>query len=216
MQKKNIEKFATLCYYFYRSKIWLFFLTKGDCYEQKNFSIYLMVSLMVSSIPVSAMSHMEDVDVYATQAMIDSGYLEMDSNGNLFITAKYQEWVEKKAKELGKKVVVNQNEIIFYDSEITYASNGGGVTKIVWALVGSDVYLSSEDAERIAIATSTAGGIASLLIPDPIISRALGTALILAAGLIAYNNTAKTGVIISFAFIPAPIPTFNLIWIRPQ
>jgi hypothetical protein len=154
--------------------------------------------------------------------MVSSGYLKVNADGSVIITDKYIQHVEAKLSEAGINATVSatDNTITIQHfcptklGNVASASASSGVTKIEWlSFFRFKIYLDNDLSHKVSNSISMCGAL-SPWIPDPTITKIVGSALVVASGLIKINNNGK-GVIISgiFSFQP-PIATFY--WIQPQ
>lgn len=149
--------------------------------------------------------------------MITSGYLKENPDGSVSVTDKYIEYVKKNlaANGVDADVIIEGGTLTIKEKTNTVGfrkARSGGVTKIVWTSPFTfKIYLNDDVCRAITNGSGAASFMASL-IPNPIVSKAIGLTIVVYAGLIGYNNKGK-GVIISGAYAGG-VATFY--WIKPQ
>lgn len=165
------------------------------------------------------------VDVPEEYAMVNSGYLELNSDGSVTITDKYKDYVKEKLEEngLNAEVTVNDNSITITEnanqispntSNIQATASGGGVTKVVWQTYNRfKIYLNNQVSNKVANGVGIVAVLA-VWIPDPLVSKIIGTAIGASAGLVAYNNNGNGVIISGIYWLSPPVVTFY--WIKPQ
>lgn len=130
------------------------------------------------------------------ETLANNGYLEVDEESQtIVITEKYKQ-------ELLANTDADRYNVVFTENSVSITPKYSfrsftGVNKIVYTWKGFDVYLDSENANKLAAGVGIAGT-AAALIPDPTVSKVLAVVLGLASGLISYNNSAGRGVIIVY------------------
>lgn len=150
--------------------------------------------------------------------MVSSGYLKVNSDGSVSITDKYIDYVENKLAETGTNATVSATDntitIVQHSSTPSTRSSNGGVTKIEWTSAKRfKIYLDNELCQKV-VAGAGIGATLSVWIPDPTITKIIGTALGVSAGLIAFNNKGQGVVISGVISVSPPLATFY--WIKSQ
>lgn len=172
------------------------------------------VKLVGSDVYYSAISSMQNVN-----RMIEEGYLSTDKDCNISITSKYIEEISNQCNS-DQFVVANNNELSIINVEsalkdMQKASASGGVTKIVWTWYGCELYLNDDLCNDVVGGTSIAT-LLGLVIPDPVVCKAIAIACALSGGLISINNNGN-GVRIKMYIIYLPLPPkITPFWFAPQ
>lgn len=173
-----------------------------------SLSVALPLSPVVyAETPQSTQFSQEDM----IQDLINQGYLErVGRSQQVRITEKYK-------KEILEQTDLTRYSVTFTENSVAIAPkfqtrSFTGVNKIVFHSVYCDVYLDSTRANQLAAGTAFAGGLEDI-VPNPIAKKIIHYISIYGTTLIAWNNAAGRGIIISVATIGVPGAT---LWIRSQ
>jgi hypothetical protein len=184
-----------------------------ESFVEKDIDGYLYLNIDAESAGVDCDYYDKIVaDMDYVNSMIASGYLVADEEGQLAITDTYISKVRENVINIRSSVIADGDTLIVKEKPSIVAFAYSGVNKVVWRWYGVDLYLNSANANRVASGLGIGAALGALF-PDPVVSKAIGVALGVNSGIIAYNNAKGRGVIISLQNI-TEIPF--IFWIASQ